>query len=189
MKKEELKEIKKMIYLESKISKIQAENPEFENFSVDEKIDLIYDKLSIDENQQYGEDDLHYFCRACWIPFEQLNEDLNKYDGSSPKLDEIEFINVLEKKYHVPTFLIKRRIKDIREINKVMKKDKKQKFDVLAVPYRREFIVAPEKAEEFKNQKPNIVKQEEMRIMVEKFEKNNLVGEGPIKKIGQKKQS
>lgn len=33
--------------------------------------------------------------------------------------------------------------------------NKKQKFTVLAVPCDRAFVVAPEKAEEFRNLKPN----------------------------------
>lgn len=55
----------------------------------------------------------------------------------------------------------------------------KQKFDVLAVPCDRAFVVAPEKAEEFKNAKPNPEARQQMEEMAKKFKVNNLVEEGP----------
>jgi len=58
----------------------------------------------------------------------------------------------------------------------------KQRFDILAVPSDRAFVVAPEKAEEFKNQKPNPEVREQMEELAEKFRVNNLVEEGPVLK-------
>lgn len=64
---------------------------------------------------------------------------------------------------------------------------KKQKFDVLAVPFNKPFVVASEKVEEFKNSTNSKKDNEQVRKMAETFRKNNLVDEGPVKKIGQKK--
>ena len=57
-----------------------------------------------------------------------------------------------------------------------------KKFDVLAVPCDRAFVVAPEKVEEFKNLKPNPEVRQQMEGMAEKFRVNNLTEEGPVLK-------
>jgi len=56
----------------------------------------------------------------------------------------------------------------------------KTNFDVMAVPYRRTFVVARDKTEEFLNQKPNHEIRQQQKEMVEKFRKNILVEEGPV---------
>ena len=56
----------------------------------------------------------------------------------------------------------------------------KQKFDVLAVPCSRPFVVAAEKAEEFKNQTTSPEDSAFVRDLAEKFRVNNLVEEGPV---------
>lgn len=50
-----------------------------------------------------------------------------------------------------------------------------QRFDVLAVPCKRAFVVAPEKAEEFKNSTTSREDAEFVKKLAEKFRVNNLV--------------
>jgi len=58
-----------------------------------------------------------------------------------------------------------------------------QRFDVLAVPCRRPFVVAADKAEAFKNSTNSKEDNEQVREMAETFRKNNLVvEEGPVLK-------
>lgn len=49
-----------------------------------------------------------------------------------------------------------------------------QTFDVLAVPYRRQFVVDPEKANEFNSKKTDYKKRKQMYDFVSKFDINNL---------------
>jgi len=49
-----------------------------------------------------------------------------------------------------------------------------QKFDVLAVPGRRAFVVSPDKKEEFLNIKPNLEIRQKNAELVKKFRINNL---------------
>lgn len=60
--------------------------------------------------------------------------------------------------------------------------EKKQKFDVLAVPCSRAFVVATEKTEEFRNLKPNPDVRNQIEEKIEKFRVNNLVEKGPVLK-------
>ncbi len=57
----------------------------------------------------------------------------------------------------------------------------KQNFEVLAVPYGRAFVVAPDKVEEFKNAKPNPEIRKEMEEMVSKL---NIRMDVSVKKLG-----
>ena len=56
----------------------------------------------------------------------------------------------------------------------------KQKFDVLAVPGNNIFCVASEKAEDFKNLKPNLEIRKEIEKNSKQFRVNNLVSDGPV---------
>ena len=55
-----------------------------------------------------------------------------------------------------------------------------KKFDVLAVPCDRTFVVAPEQVEEFKNLKPNAEVRQQTEEMAEEFRVNNITGKGPV---------
>jgi len=56
-----------------------------------------------------------------------------------------------------------------------MDQSQKEQLTVLAVPCSRAFVVAPEKCEDFKNQKPNPEIRRQMEEIVEKFKVNNLI--------------
>ena len=180
-----LDELEKIIYIESKIDKVKLECPEFENFSLNDKMHKVFTTLAITEHKIYDENEISCFVRAFLVPFDKLNEDLNEYDNSSPKVDEIKFINSLSYKYHVSESLVKQRIRDIRKINSYIEKN--QEFSILAVPCRRPFVVAPDKVEAFKNSTNSKEDNDFVRRLAETFRKNNLVEDKPkVKKIRQK---
>lgn len=55
------------------------------------------------------------------------------------------------------------------DIKRMWEETSEQKFSVMAVPCRRPFIVAKDKVEEFKNQKPNPEIKRQMEEMVQKL--------------------
>lgn len=59
--------------------------------------------------------------------------------------------------------------------------DEEQKYDILAVPSNRAFVVASDKVEEFKNSKPDL---EKRRLMEECVSKLNIKDKTRVKKIG-----
>lgn len=61
-----------------------------------------------------------------------------------------------------------------------MSKEEKQ-FEVYAVPYRKPFVVAKDKVESFKNQKPNPEATRQIEEMAETFRINNMT-KGPVLK-------
>ena len=68
----------------------------------------------------------------------------------------------------------------IRKHNSMKSLNDERQFDVLAVPCDRAFVVSPDKAEEFKNKKPDSVVRQQMEEMAEKFRVTNLTEEGPV---------
>ena len=63
---------------------------------------------------------------------------------------------------------------------KAIQNNVEKKFDVLAVPCDRTFVVAPEQVEEFKNLKPNAEVRQQTEEMAEEFRVNNITGKGPV---------
>lgn len=57
--------------------------------------------------------------------------------------------------------------------------NEERQFQVYAVPYRKPFVVAKDKVEVFKSQKPNPEITRQIQEMAEKFRINN-VQEGPV---------
>ena len=184
MKKEKLEQIKRMLCIEGKISKLKLKYS-INNFSdnaldMEKALNFLFDKITLEEQEILNLDEREYFIRACLIPLEDIEKEIRKYDSSSPKMDEIQFIDDLSKKYNVEIFMVKRRIRDLRKIQKI--NSKSQKFDVLAVPSSRPFVVSADKAEEFKNQTTSPEDSAFVRDLAEKFRVNNLVEEGPVLK-------
>lgn len=60
--------------------------------------------------------------------------------------------------------------------------DRKQKFDVLAVPCSRPFVVSHEKAEQFIKQSNNKEENEFVTNLADEFRRNNLINDGPVLK-------
>ena len=99
---------------------------------------------------------------------------LSKYRNLKGPLSVIEYKNI-EKEIGQNIFrfhLMPQNLKFIEEENQVVEK---QKFDVLAVPCRRPFVVAADKAEEFKNQTTSPEDSAFVRDLAEKFRVNNLI--------------
>lgn len=67
----------------------------------------------------------------------------------------------------------------------------KQKFDVMAVPYEKAFVVKSEKAEEFKKQTISLEDARFIKECAERFKENNLIKEetveAKVKKLGKNK--
>lgn len=184
MKKEKLEQIKRMLCLEDKISKLKSKYS-INNFSdnaldMEKTLNFLFDKITSEEQETLNLDEREYFISACLIPLEDIEKEIKKYDNSSPKMDEIKFIDDLSKKYNVEIFMVKRRIRDLRKIQKI--DSQKQKFDVLAVPCDRAFVISPEKTEAFLSVKPNPEIRKQQKEMAETFRRNNLVEEDPVLK-------
>ena len=181
MKKEKLEQIKRMIYLEEKINDLISQYPSIRKFPNSKK--LLFLTQEIITIEILSIDDWEYFNVACIIPLNELQQDLEKYDNSSPKMDELKFVEDLMKKYNVSKEIIKFRIRQVRKINKFLK----QEFSVLAVPCKRAFVVAPDKTEEFLNVKTNPEIRRQQKEMYERIRRNILVEDEPkVKKLGQK---
>lgn len=66
----------------------------------------------------FGKGNYHYLIEAYLMPIDEITSEIERYDSSNPKLDEIKFISELSKRYNVDRKAIIERIRDVRMINK-----------------------------------------------------------------------
>lgn len=150
MRKDEIEVIKRKIYLEEKINELKIEHPNFKEFEYEQILFFIANKMNREKDECLSYSDWQYFNKACFLPFDELKEELIKYDKSSPKMDELRFVNALSKKYNVDIDTIISRIKEIRQIMKLEKKiNRESNFNILACPCNRAFIIS---SKELKNE-------------------------------------
>lgn len=62
--------------------------------------------------------DANYIIEAYLMPIDEITEEINRYDNSYPRLDEIKFVNDLCNKYNVDKKAVVERIRNVRVINK-----------------------------------------------------------------------
>lgn len=127
--------------------------------------------------------------------YEVLGNDGNRYTGTygngfvgnsffRTREDHIEILKrKISHNKETITKLQEKNSEYINQISSLIEKDiDGQKFDVLAVPCRRAFVVRADKAEEFKNSSNTHEENAFVRDLAEKFRVNNLVEEGPVLK-------
>lgn len=108
---------------------IELERWLIENFSVVDKGNNELIKLLIDN--KFSEDEIEYILTAYHIPLSDIQEQLNVYDNSKPRIDELKFIYDLQTKYHTDRKTIIRRIRTVRNINKYLKENSTLSFPQL----------------------------------------------------------
>ena len=122
MRKDEFEIIKRKMFLEEKIKELKEEYPNFKQLEYEQILYFIANKMNSEKEECLSYNDWQYFNKACFLPFEEIKEELIKYDESSPKIDELRFVNLLSKKYNVSIDTIISRIKEIRQICNLQKK-------------------------------------------------------------------
>lgn len=187
MNKNEFENIKRKVEIEKKIFELKEKYPEVKEFDNEKIQAILTGKISTEYDEQLSLEEWEYFDCACLLPLEEMIVALNNYDNSNPKIDELNFINFLAIKYNVSKYEVIRRIRDVRKINKFINESSKQKFDILAVPYDKPFVVSQEKVDEFKNSTTSKNDNEKISQMDKIFIKNNLVDECSVKKLSKKK--
>ena len=119
--------------------------------------------------------------------YEVLGNDGNRYTGTygnglignsffRTKGDQVEILKrKISHNKETITKLQEKNNEYIKQISSLIEKGMdSQKFDVLAVPCSRAFVVKPEKWEEFKDLKPDFEIRKQMEEIVKKFKVNNL---------------
>ncbi|MBR6690098.1 MAG: hypothetical protein IKL65_02065 [Bacilli bacterium] len=122
MKQDDIRQIKRLIRLEEKISNIRLRYPEVNILDKAEKIFFFSNKMHIEEKEVFTLSDWEYFNLACILPFDEIESELNIYDTSSPKMDEKIFIENLVSHYNVDRTIIAERIKEVRLIIEAKKR-------------------------------------------------------------------
>ena len=114
MNEQQLINIKRHIELERKLAKLPLKN-----MSSDEFILYCFNNFQLI--------DTDYLISARLMPIEEIRKELDRYDTSRPKLDELTFVSELSEHFHVEESTIINRIREVRRINsleKVISKDK-----------------------------------------------------------------
>ena len=142
MRKDEIEVIKRKMFLEEKIKELKVEYPNFKQLEYEQILSFIANKMNSEKEECLSYSDWQYFNKACFLPFDEIESELIKYDKSSPKMDELRFVNDLSKKYNVDIETIISRIKEIRQIVRLEKNiNRESKFNVLAYPCNRSFVI------------------------------------------------
>lgn len=114
MNEQELINIERHIELERKLAKLSLKNMRDEEF-------ILYCF------NNFSPSDTDYLISAKLMPIEEIRKELDRYDTSRPKLDELTFVSELSERFHVEESTIINRICEVRRINsleKVISKDK-----------------------------------------------------------------
>jgi len=76
-------------------------------------------------NPNLSEEDRAYMIHAYLLPKNEFDEYIALYENSKPKMDELKFIQYLVEKYQVPRNIIFLRIRQVKRMNKAIKKYQK----------------------------------------------------------------
>lgn len=74
---------------------------------------------------------INYIIEASLMPIEEITREIESYDSSSPKLDELKFVYELCKKYNVDRKAVIERIQNVRRINKHAKQNTPNRLSIL----------------------------------------------------------
>lgn len=81
---------------------------------------------------------LNYILEAYLMPFDEINKEIERYDNSRPRLDELLFIKELCDRYNVDRKAIIERIQNVRMINRVKPLETHENLERLK--YKREML-------------------------------------------------
>lgn len=71
----------------------------------------------------FSHNEIEYLIRAYYMPFKDILKQLEVYDNSHPRMDELKFISSLKVQYNTDTNTIIKRIRDVRAIDKFLNKN------------------------------------------------------------------
>ena len=125
------KEIYKRMDLEKELSKLINDGKTRE-----EAISILIEK--------YG-NCLNYILEAYLMPFDEISKEIERYDNSKPRLDELLFIKELCKRYNVDRKAIIERIQNIRCMNRLKTLETHEELEILKI-----------KREEIQNRRQNV---------------------------------
>lgn len=88
--------------------------------------------------QKYGQDNFNYIIETYLMPFNEISKEIERFDSSNPRLDELLFIKELCNRYNVDRKTIIERIQNVRMINKVKPLETREELQRLK--YKREML-------------------------------------------------
>lgn len=169
-KKQETKEIR-MLEIEEKLNRLIGEySIDFFDGESHYKANacmFLYKRLK-EEGMILSISEIEYFTRACLIPLDDIEKEVEKYDKNASKISESLFLSKLCERYNEGRTLVEKRVEDVRKIRQM-----RQKFDVMAVPRKEAYI----------STKESNANGEDIKFiegMAETFKTNNLNNKGPV---------
>ncbi len=82
------------------------------------KVTKCFSRKKKGKTNSHEEQRINYITAAYIMPFEQIVNELYKYDHSIPKMDEIAFIRTLQTRYEQSETAVIRRIREVRKLIK-----------------------------------------------------------------------
>ena len=109
----------------------------YKKIDLEEKLDFLIKSGKTKEEavtilmDEEKEIDANYIIEAYLMPINEITKEIEKYDSSKPKLDEVKFVDELCKRYNVDRKAIIERIRNVRKINKQKKYDTPERLERL----------------------------------------------------------
>lgn len=82
------------------------------------KVTKAYARKRQGKTNGYDEQRINYKTAAYIMPYPQILQELQNYDNSSPKMDELKFVRGLQKRYEQSETAVVRRIREVRGLKK-----------------------------------------------------------------------
>lgn len=82
------------------------------------KVDSEFARKKKGKTKDHAEQITNYKTAAFIMPYEEILKEIERYDSSHPRLDEIKFVEELKQKYEQDEVAIFRRIKEVRMLSK-----------------------------------------------------------------------
>lgn len=120
-----MREIYKKIELESELQRLISEGK-----TKEEAV-----SIAIERN---GLDNANYLIEAYLMPIDEITKEIEKYDSSKPKMDELAFVKELCIRYNVDRKALIERIQNVRRINRVKEMQTPERLESLKM--RRDML-------------------------------------------------
>lgn len=82
------------------------------------KVTKAYARKRQGKTDSYDEQRINYKTAAYIMPHTQILQELQNYDNSKPKMDELKFVHGLQKRYEQSETAVVRRIREVRSLKK-----------------------------------------------------------------------
>ena len=89
---------------------------------VGQKVETVFSRKVKGHTDSEHEQEINYATASYLIPYTAIEKKINEYDSTRPRMDELEFVDDISRRYGQPRDAVIRRIQEVRRIKKAKSK-------------------------------------------------------------------